>query len=496
VPPSWEFSYTVSAALPPLAWVAQARRGVVGVICGTAVRCEPTGFVEGTWVGPPVLASLAKSTAVFGSAMVADGEDLWVVPPSHPCERVYMWSAGRAEGGTLVSNSLVALLVAADAALVQDVAYPPIFATTAYGVERPMPPIPTTRGPLVGATYHNYRLAWDGTLAVAQRPLERPFESFADYRARLATALSSASANAPGYEMAVSISSGYDSTAVAAVAAEQGCRRALTFREGKPVRGSRSLLDSGEGAARQLGMAVRAFDRLAYTRRDDLPEAEFLATGMSGEDVVVSSMEGDLRGALLLTGSEAFTLKGNPLRPGLYRADLSACSLTEFRLRTGFVHLPLLFFGASENRSLVAIATSPQMRPWAVPQPYDKPIQRRLAEEAGVARGSFATVKRRASAEIHRYGLAAMAPASAAAVAAFARAEGTALAARSRAVFGRRHRLALRLTRALHLARLTEPLETRRRGLIHAEPKLGSLLFRWGVSVTDDRYAVLANAFD
>jgi hypothetical protein len=490
VSPSWRFAYEVSATLPPLAWLAHAAAGIVGVRCGRSVRRGITGFVEGTWVGPPDVGTLAHSTTVFGSGVVADGDDVLIVPPSHPCERLYTTRVPTG-GGTLVSNSLVALLVAAGAELRPDALYPPIFATVADGVTRAMPAIHTTGAPLTGVAYHNYRLRPDGTLTVEERPRERPFASFDDYRARLTAALASAVTNSPGYEMVVSISSGYDSTAVAAVAAQVGCRRAVTFREGKPVRGSRSAADSGEAAARALGMAVQTFDRLEYLHRDDLPEAEFLATGMSGEDVVMIAMQDALRGTLLLTGCEAFPLKGYPVHHGLYRADLSGCSLTELRLRTDFVHVPALFFGASEDRSLMTIAGSAEMRPWSVRQRYDKPIQRRLAEEAGVPRGSFATLKRRASASIHALGLAAMAPKSAEAVAAFAAAEGRPMPPGSRRTLGRRHRLALRLARMLHVEPLAAPLERRRRSLIHFEPALGSLILRWAVSVVRERYAEL-----
>ncbi len=144
-------------------------------------------------------------------------------------------------------------------------------------------------------------------------------------------------------------------------------------------------------------------------------------------------MENSIRGRMLLTGAEEFRLKGGPRRSALYRGDLSSCSLTEFRLRVDFVHLPLLFFGASEKFSIIDITDSPAMRPWTMPGLYDKPMQRRLAEEGGVARGTFATVKRRASATIHRDGLAAMAPASAAAVRRFALTEGRDVPSGSRA---------------------------------------------------------------
>ena len=442
--------------------------------------------MEGTWVGPSNIEAVPRSTTVFGSGIVADGESLLVVPPSHPLERNYFY---RVDGAMVVSNSLAAVLETCGLELDPDALYPPIFVKAADGVRNPLLELPTNHLPVTAAVYFNVRLTANGAFEVGGRPREQPFASFREYQTRLSAALASTIANAPGYEMVVSISSGYDSTAVAAVAAPLGCKRAVTLRSGKPVHRNSSLVDSGEPAARRLGMVVESFDRLEYLTREDLPEAEFLATGMTGEDVVMVALGPSVSHSMLLTGSEEFHLKGNPYRPGLYRGDLSACSLTEFRLRADVIHAPLLFFGASEHLSLMKIVESAEMRPYTVRGRYDKPIQRRLAEEAGIPRGTFATVKRRASARMHSDGLAAMAPGSAAAVVRFARAAGAEPPPGSRAPISRRHRFVLRATRMLHLERLTASLAKRRRSMIHAEPALGSLLFRWAVSVVRTRYS-------
>ena len=472
--------------MPPLAWIAHVSGPTVHVRCGGSVRTEPSGFAEGSWVGPADIQSLPASTTVFGSGVVAEGDSLIAVPPSHPLERIYIYTG---EGATVVSNSLAAVIETCALELDPDTLYPPIFVAAADGVGQPILEIPTNRSPIMAAAYYNVRLTANGGFEVGDRPREQPFASFDEFRDRLSAALASVAANAPGYEMIVSISSGYDSTAVAAIAARLGCIRAVTFPVGKPVHGNSSLVDSGEPATRRLGMTIDTFDRLAYTTRTDCPEAEFLATGMSGEDVVMVAMERTIRGSMLLTGSEEFRLKGNPYRPGMYRGDLSACSLTEFRLRTDVIHVPLLFFGASEHPSLMEIIASAEMRPYTVRGRYDKPIQRRLAEEAGIPRGTFATVKRRASARIHADGLAAMAPDSAAAVIHFARAEGREPPSGTRPAIKRRHRLGLRAARILRLERLAASLTSRRRALIHSEPALGSLLFRWSVSVVRTRYS-------
>lgn len=455
--------------------------GVARVRCGTSVRCEPTGFFEGSWVGDASLAAVPGSTTVFGSGVIADGDAVVIVPPSHPLERVYL---RRREGGQwLASNSLAWLLRAADVELLSNIAYPTLFVAMSEYIRPPTAEIPTTGGPITAAVYENFRITGGGELAVERRPTERPFADFSDYSCRVRAALASAIANAPGYEMTIALSSGYDSTAVAALAGPLGCKRAVTFAMGT------SGPDSGAATAARLGMNVERFDRLAYQALDDSPEAEFLATGMSGEDVVLAPMARTLRHTMLLTGSEEFLLKGTThIRPELHRGDLSWCSVTEFRLRSDFIHVPLLFFGATEQASLTQIVDSAEMDRWRVRGKYDKPIQRRLAEEAGIPRGAFAAVKRRASGTLHTNGLADFSPSGAASVAAFAIAHGEVVPPNRRPPPRRLMRAVSRGAKRLRMAGLAHRLEARRRSLIHLEPRLGSLVLRWALDKVGERY--------
>jgi hypothetical protein len=130
------------------------------------------------------------------------------------------------------------------------------------------------------------------------------------------------------------------------------------------------------------------------------------------------------------------------------------------------------------------------MRGFQLGTNYEEPIARRLAEEAGVPRGSFGTQKRAASVRLHRDGLAAMSESGRRSFEAFAGHDALARLPR-RASFGRRHRAALRLAHDLRLAQLTAGLEQRRRESVHFEPTLGTLLLRWAVEQVRPRYASL-----
>lgn len=494
-PGAWSFTYRVDGGLPPLSWLARIERGSgnIEVTCGSSVRLEGSGFFEGTWAGDPDLASISGCTTVFGSGIVADEDCPVVVTPAHAISGVF---THRSAGETVISNTLVGLLVALDAQLVPTADYPGRFVRSIDGVANSPIELPTNKGAVAYHFYWNLRVGADGTITQVAKPTEEPFRSFADYRSRISAALRTSLANAGSYQPAVSLSSGYDSTAVAALAAEHGCRRALTLVEGRRSRrAAGAAADSGDATAKRLGMEVATFDRRAYLSRTDLPEAEFLATGMSGEDVVMSPYEPRLYRSILLTGTQGNGIwrVGGSHRADLRRSALDGGSLNEFRLRTDFHFVPLPVFGLAQRASVMLISASPEMKAWSVGGRYDQPISRRIAEEAGLARGSFAVTKQAASALIHSAGESELAPATLAALRVFAEAEGRSAAFGNRKGVRRWHRLVLRVAPRWRGERLVAGLRKRQRLLVHFEPVIGTLLLRWAVGVIRPRYGAFAS---
>lgn len=62
---------------------------------------------------------------------------------------------------------------------------------------------------------------------------------------------------------------------------------------------------------------------------------------------------------------------------------------TDFRIRVGYLHFPIPYICAMHSPHLYAITRSEEMGPWTLGVSYDRPIARRLAEEAGVSRALF-----------------------------------------------------------------------------------------------------------
>jgi hypothetical protein len=69
--------------------------------------------------------------------------------------------------------------------------------------------------------------------------------------------------------------------------------------------------------------------------------------------------------------------------------------LTEFRLRVGFLVFSPLFVAGLHLPAIRDITRSPAMAPWRIGGSYDRPIPRRILEQAGIPRVAFGVRKSR-----------------------------------------------------------------------------------------------------
>jgi hypothetical protein len=504
----WRLALRVEPSLPPLAWIARVRHGCVDVAAGKSVRHEDGAFFEGTWAGPPALASLPEQTTLFGSGMVVRGGQLFILTPSHHLEGLYFCRVG---DEVCVSNSLVGVLSSAGVSLDPTVDYPSIFGAsnelwrlidedTPSGGRRLVGSwfsIPTLSEPVTAQFFENLIVERDLSVSEARKAREGPFASFDDYRRRLTDATASLFANALAYEPVVSLSAGYDSTAVAAVASRAGCRRAIGFRTARPSPRDGSVNDSGEATAALLGLEYQPFDRLAYLHAADIPEAEFLATGMGGEEIIFHGMEQTLNERTLLTGYWAGTqwaFAGSGDWRGVAPSTTSGAGMAEFRLRANFYDVPLPCFGAVGKPDEASLLERPEMAPFRVGGRYDRPIPRRLAEEAGIARGTFGFTKHAANVVLPVEGVDGFTERSRRSLEAFAAAEGRMVPNRRRRPFGRSGRAAVKVAERVGAKSVASRLRKRQKSLVHFEPELGNLLLRWSVSVVQPRYESVRRA--
>jgi hypothetical protein len=280
-----------------------------------------------------------------------------------------------------------------------DASYPKYYEdllTIIEGIDRYRPFLSTTAGP-VRLTYFG-NLVWNSkTLEVRPKPVEhRDFSTFERYRRFLATSLGLLAENmaaAPRlypYRMLGTLSSGYDSCTVTALAREAGCSEALCINR---ARGGAQ--EEGAAIAAFLGVRPLLIERSAWLA-DASPEPPFIVGDAMGTDIPFKSAEPHLLGRVLLTGYHGdvtWAKEGKLVNEYIARGDQSGLSLTEYRLRAGFIHCPITFWGVRQIRDLRAVSISPEMESWDIPGNYSRTICRRIVEEAGVPRHLFGQSK-------------------------------------------------------------------------------------------------------
>lgn len=397
-------------ALPRLAWCVRMERGagIAMLEHGPWVETGPDWFFEGAWNGPFNRDSLMQASAVLGSGAVATGKELVFIPGTHTMERLHLCR----EGDTLyVSNSFVYLLtVLGDSLDTRHLGYEAEFLSVLRGYHRMHPSVRTRQGRHIQLHYY-LRLAADAQLRTrtfAPPPVES-FDTYDGYVRHLqdTSAAITKNAAAPGrsvtYSPLATVSTGYDSPACAIVARSCGCTEAVTFVSARQEHVGINVVtdsnDAGSRIAEKLGLSVKEFDRTRYMERRDAPEAEFLATGSGGDDVVMSVLESHLPRKVFFTGFRGDTIWGldeqDPDDSARFKTkDPSGASMGEFRLRVGFVHVPLPAICMPAHADILRISKLPEMAPWRLGNGYDRPIPRRIVESAGVAREDFGQEKK------------------------------------------------------------------------------------------------------
>jgi hypothetical protein len=386
---------------PPLAWRALCVPGAedVAIFHGRHVEARGTWFCEAVWDGPFDGGDFHRTDVVFGSGGRLDEGSLTFVSSGTTVDRLQALALPE---GVWVSNSLPCLLAATRATV--DPAYRTYFQdfrTIRRGLRSYKRTLATSAGTVQLTYYDNLR--WDGTrLATEPKPWpRRDFSAFRPYRAFLESSLRALAANATAAERRVryplvgTMSSGHDSSTAAAIAAGAGLlHEVIAFdraRTGEP--------DSGRLMATALGLEVIEVSRDAW-RETAFAEIPFLAADAKGEDVYFRGAEDRLAGRLVLTGfggDRIWDRDSRRVSDDLPRRDQSGLSLSEYRLRVGFIHCPVPYLGARQLAEIRALGRSAELARWTVRAESRRPICRRVLEESGVPRQAIAVYKRAAS---------------------------------------------------------------------------------------------------
>ncbi len=491
------FTLDRRAAIPAASWLAMVVDAKLSVVCGTQVSVHEAGVFEGVWDDTFDAFDCDRAENVFGSGMrVREGRPVFVTP-SHTLEGLYAYEE---RGRLVVSNSLAFLLEHEGIAVPADVPLCRKLTTAVLGVEH-YERVLFASGPGVVMRILNATLVvHDGRAAIRPRTATVRFEDFEGYATHVRQVLQRLVENGrsrdgrSGYELVTTVSSGYDSAACAALAATIGGKCALTLSTGRSGRS-----DSGATVAEALRLTVHEYD--VVNSESAAIVQEFLASGMGGEDLPFAAFEPRLAGTMLLTGFHGDKLweVSVPANDQLIRGDVSGSSLTEFRLRVGFVVVPVPFIGALSHHDIARISRSEEMRAYSVGGTYDRPIARRLTEEAGVPRSAFGGRKEMVSV-LAFMRLRLLPPAVQQSVRRYVRAHASVRdrvadgwwyvrslawrAARRGAVRARQRHLVPKIERAI--------LGDDWRVFEHCAPISSEFVFRWALEAVQGRYATVA----
>lgn len=390
------FHFHRESSWPPLAWLAICRDGQAEILVrhGPDVEIRPEWFCEAVWDGDFASGSMDRTENVFGSgARIREG-GVTFISSLATCDRLQYFRSGDA---WYVSNSLACLSGVLD--LRFDPWYPwyyEDFASICEGVDNYKSDLRSDRGE-VQLVYHR-NLAWNGhELQVVEKPTAaQALTDFVSYREFLETILKRLAANACASQRRITYapistcSSGYDSSAVTVLSRTMENREAICVPSDRMDRN-----DSGIELVRRLRMRPVVVARDAW-RRVPFAEVPFVAGDACGRDVWIAGAQEHLRSRLLLTGQRG----GPPWRcpPTRHDADFGrddpgGLSLTEYRLMVGFLHCPVPMLGTRATDRIHAISASGEMQPWRLGGDYDRPIARRIIEDAGIKRSTFATRK-------------------------------------------------------------------------------------------------------
>lgn len=398
--------YRATSAFPKLAWVAiiDEKQALITVYYGKYVECHSDWFIEGIWDGPFEAGNFHETDLVFGTGMRVAGEKLFFVSSSSMADRLYY---AFYQDRLLVSNSLPCLvaLTHMDVDPMKD--YAEFFQSLKKGFgkyEREIP-VRDGRGKILNILGDNLVYS-SGKVTIETKPEKNRFSDFTSLNTFMREAFLRLKNN---WECAVrknrllafsTISTGYDSAAVSYFAANAGCHSFFTCVSSSAIgpkflRTERKIMDDGSHIAKYMGKTCIKFDRSDFKR--DLSNELYLFLGMPNTRLtnflpMINHLDRLGEPSILFTGIGGDDAWGSDPNDSDY--DYGAISLSEIRLKAGFIHCPLLLWLSQFRPLLLEISGSGDMKRWSIRSVYDRPIPRRILEEGGVPREAFGYIKK------------------------------------------------------------------------------------------------------
>ena len=377
--------------LPMLSWLAEVAKNsdIVSITGGKGVEFGQSFFVEGAWDGDFVEGQFDKSLVFTGSGARLQNNAVLFASPCNTIEAVYMYRTDRT---VCFSNSIAFLLEVTSKSLdYKYFNYENDALSISDGINEYIKTIRLADNSEI-AVYYYRNIAVDDNLKVTVYEKSAParFDNFASYYNFLREKLQSLDSNFHSdsrqhhYDPIVFSSSGYDSTACAALGKLVGCNEAVVYKS------KHRDDDSGRPVVSALGYEV-IYEKYETAYLEHNVAHEFLATGELGTSIYFSSAENELTGKYLLSGvqgDKVWAIDSSP-NDEIIRSFFPDTARKEFRLRVGFHFVAIPFFAVRSMEDIKAISNSVEMKSWSLGNNYDRPIPRRIVEEQGVDRKIF-----------------------------------------------------------------------------------------------------------
>lgn len=408
------FAYELIEAAPPLAWVAvyQPERNAFEVLHGCHVETHPHFFIEGAWSGEFEKGHFQDSDTVFGSGGCLS--DTFATFVSCTATTDFLYHNDDTEHFA-VSNSLPMLLAFLEDDLLAGYEnYSQINLSILDGIRQYQAFVPTSKGHVRRVMHSNVQFRSDH-ITLVDKPPTPDFQTFEEYRDFLRSRVGSLLANARHLtrqnpmQVFSTQSRGYDSTAVNALAAPFGIDNIFTSPESKETgsfyqgRKSKNPSDDGTAICDVLRLPCTTIDRRGFEKTLLTSEKYYWAGLNNNQDFNLHEITAYVsKPTLLLTGQYGeywYTrdITGESrmhyFDDELKKWDLAGHGLSEIRLKTGFVQASIPIIGSRRRPAILSITESKEMAPWRLNTRYDRPIPRRIAEEAGVPRDYFGQTK-------------------------------------------------------------------------------------------------------
>jgi len=409
-----KYHYELNEGLPQSSWYLLCRNTEAYIGYGSSVYSHENGLIEGVWDGDFDGLGYADAEHVFGSGISWNSERITFTPPSYLLEGIFFLFDKNTQYYA-VSNSFACLLSFLGEKIDLKTILDTVDANTSgrlkKGVFNSNPILFEDENVVILLfCYHNFVINGSG-LSMEPRLHSNRFICFDDYRnyvkgkvaSLLKNGCSKGRRNTPKYTPIATISSGYDSTASAAVLHDLNVKDALTIDVEVYERS-----DSGKIAANALdmdcipcqhpfgaGIADLNLQENIYEKNLDKISI-FLATFGMGDDSSWLAFDPYITHRIVFTGhgGDEIWYQDEFIGNGLRKITCFELSLGEYRLQKGFARVAIPYLGTTFTDYIYRLNFLKEMKPYRLNNEYDRPIPRRFAEDAGVPRECFAQVKR------------------------------------------------------------------------------------------------------